>query len=170
MSCCYIPFCAKNEPWQSKSAAQVSYANALHQDIKPALQELVRAAADWQAAGLQRQGSNTGVCLRTNFRLMADIVVKQDGHLLVGEEKHLLESFQVAYTASQHSFTPQLPNTAGSQCVECTSEVHINGNKRDTNVLGDISPRFLVDTCHVSCSLSSIQTTAAGSKVCSKLT
>lgn len=93
-------FCANTEPLQSKSAAQVSCSGAPHQEIKQALQALVQAAADWQAAGLQRQGSNTGLCLRTNFRLMADIVVQQDGHLLVEEEKQVLECFQVACTAS----------------------------------------------------------------------
>ncbi|KAL3146511.1 hypothetical protein ABBQ32_000762 [Trebouxia sp. C0010 RCD-2024] len=62
--------------------------------IKQTLEMLVQAAADWQAAGLQRQGSNTGACLRTNFLLMADIVVKQDGHLLVEDEKQLLQRFQ----------------------------------------------------------------------------
>ena len=78
--------------------AQVLHSDGLgpQQEIKQTLEALVQAAADWQAAGLQRQGSNTGACLRTNFLLMADIVVKQDSHLLVEEEKQLLECFQVA--------------------------------------------------------------------------
>lgn len=82
---------------------QVSHQEGPTEEVKKTLEALVQAAAHWQAAGLQRLGSNTGVCLRTNFRLMADIVVKQDGHLLVEEEKQLLISFQVAYTASQCS-------------------------------------------------------------------
>lgn len=86
------------------------------------IEAAVRAAADWQAAGLQRQGSNTGVCLRTNFRLMADIVVKQDGHLLVEEEKQLLECFQVTCTASCHAFITQLVQT---QVFERTSKLHM---------------------------------------------
>lgn len=78
------------------------------------MEALAQAAADWQAAGLQRQGSNTGVCLRSNFRLMADIVVKQDGHLLVEEEKQLLICFQVAYTA----FSAQLVCPVDSECTQ----------------------------------------------------
>ena len=65
------------------------------QEVQATLQALVKSAADWQASGLQRQGSNTGVCLRSNFLLMAAIVVKQDAHLLASHEKELLEAFQV---------------------------------------------------------------------------
>lgn len=65
------------------------------EDTEQSLDLVVKAAADWQANGLQRQGSNTGVCLRTNFLLMADIVVDQDAHLLLDEEKQLLKNFRV---------------------------------------------------------------------------
>ena len=68
------------------------------QQVQQTLDALVKSAADWQASGLQRQGSNTGVCLRSNFLLMADIIVKQDAHLLVQEEKKLLECFKVCCT------------------------------------------------------------------------
>lgn len=78
---------------------------------------LVQAAADWQAAGLQRQGSNTGACLRTNFLLMADIVVKQDGHLLVEDEKQLLQRFQVACTACELSRLLVLHHVTLTQCL-----------------------------------------------------
>lgn len=90
---------------ESPSAAQVSHSEGPTEGVKQTLEALVQAAAQWQAVGLQRQGSNTGVCLRTNFRLMADIVVKQDGHLLVEEEKQLLIRFQVACTACQRSLS-----------------------------------------------------------------
>ena len=65
------------------------------EDTEQSLDLVVKAAADWQVNGLQRQGSNTGVCLRTNFLLMADIVVDQDAHLLLDEEKQLLKNFRV---------------------------------------------------------------------------
>lgn len=89
--------------------------------VSQTLALLVKAAADWQASGLQRQGSNTGACLRSNFLLMADIVVSQDAHLLVDEETQLLAGFKVypaalcmhssPYTSSSESasralFTP----------------------------------------------------------------
>ena len=126
------------------SIAQVSHGHALSQEIKQTIEAAVQAAADWQAAGLQRQGSNTGVCLRTNFQLMADTVVKQDGHLLVEEEKQLLECFQVVCTASSHSLAVSVRMLA-------------NGNKHYTDVLGDMSPSFLLDFCNASCSLSTAQ-------------
>ena len=65
------------------------------EDVDHTLALLVKAAADWQASGLQRQGSNTGACLRSNFLLMADIVMSQDKHLFVDEEMQLLTSFKV---------------------------------------------------------------------------
>ncbi len=65
------------------------------EDVDQTLALLVKAAADWQASGLQRQGSNTGACLRSNFLLMADIVANQDMHLLVDHETQLLTSFKV---------------------------------------------------------------------------
>ena len=67
-------------------------------DVQADLDLVVKAAADWQASGLQRQGSNTGVCLRSNFLLMADIVVKQDSHLLLDTEQQLLTDFKVSPT------------------------------------------------------------------------
>ncbi len=65
------------------------------ENVDQTLALLVKAAADWHASGLQRQGSNTGACLRSNFLLMADIVVNQDMHLLVDQETQLLTSFKV---------------------------------------------------------------------------
>ena len=64
--------------------------------IQETLQRIVKSAADWQANVLQRQGSNTGLCLRSNFLLMADIVVKQDRHLLLEDELQLLAAFKVS--------------------------------------------------------------------------
>ena len=70
------------------------------------LKALVQSVADWQAAGLQRQGSSTGASLRNNFVLMADIVVKQDAHLLVDAEQQLLTTFKVQCRVLQQCFTP----------------------------------------------------------------
>ena len=72
--------------------------------IQETLQKIVKSAANWQANVLQRQGSNTGVCLRSNFLLMADIVVEQDRHLLLEDELQLLAEFKVntLLTLSQH--------------------------------------------------------------------
>lgn len=119
---CYLAHQSTNPPWLSclgyypglstlilptpPAATQISCTHSQDpqaEAIKQTLETLVRAAADWQAAGLQRQGSNTGACLRTNFLLMADIVVTQDGHLLVEEEKQLLQRFQVPCTAYEQS-------------------------------------------------------------------
>ena len=78
--------CVKIEPEQGTGQQR---------EVQQTLGHLVKSAADWQAGGIQRQGSNTGACLRSNFLLMADIVMKQDAHLLVQEEKDLLECFKV---------------------------------------------------------------------------
>lgn len=80
--------------------------------VSQTLALLVKAAADWQASGLQRQGSNTGACLRSNFLLMADIVVSQDAHLLVDEETQLLASFKVQAAAM---CMPSSPYTSSSE-------------------------------------------------------
>ncbi|KAL0039350.1 hypothetical protein WJX79_004346 [Trebouxia sp. C0005] len=74
------------------------------EDVDQTLALLVKAAADWQASGLQRQGSNTGACLRSNFLLMADIVVNQDLHLLVDQETQLLTSFKALTDEAQCLF------------------------------------------------------------------
>lgn len=66
------------------------------QEVQQTLNALVKAAADWRASGLQRQGSNTGACLRSNFLLMADIVATQDAHLLIAQEQELLQCFKVS--------------------------------------------------------------------------
>ncbi|KAL0053594.1 hypothetical protein WJX82_008086 [Trebouxia sp. C0006] len=74
------------------------------EDVDQTLALLVKAAADWQASGLQRQGSNTGACLRSNFLLMADIVANQDMHLLVDQEMQLLTSFKALTDEAQCLF------------------------------------------------------------------
>ncbi|DBA85769.1 hypothetical protein WJX77_002675 [Trebouxia sp. C0004] len=73
-------------------------------DVDQTLALLVKAAADWQASGLQRQGSNTGACLRSNFLLMADIVVNEDMHLLDDQETQLLTSFKALGDEAQCLF------------------------------------------------------------------
>ena len=81
-------------------------------DVRAVLDLMVKAAADWQASGLQRQGSNTGVCLRSNFLLMADIVVKQDSHLLLDTEHQLLTDFKVSPTLLDMGHDANLLNTS----------------------------------------------------------
>ncbi len=71
--------------------------------VKQTLELLVKSAAEWQASGLQRQGSNTGACLRSNFLLMAEIVVQQDAHLLIDDEMQLLANFKVQSSATPSS-------------------------------------------------------------------
>lgn len=54
------------------------------------------AAKDGVAREGRRLGpGGTGECLRTNFALLCNTVLQQDGHLLTDEEHSLLRAFQV---------------------------------------------------------------------------
>ena len=60
------------------------------------LEAAMAAAKDGVAREGRRLGpGGTGDCLRTNFALLCDMVLKQDGHLLTDEEHSLLRAFQV---------------------------------------------------------------------------
>ncbi len=66
------------------------------QTIVRNLEAAMAAAKDGVAREGRRLGpGGTGDCLRTNFALLCDMVLKQDGHLLTDEEHSLLRAFQV---------------------------------------------------------------------------
>lgn len=58
--------------------------------------EAARAAAVGHASmAAQRSGSGTGETLRSNFVVVADTVMEQDGHLLSDNEKAMITRFKV---------------------------------------------------------------------------
>ena len=60
--------------------------------------EAARAAAQTHASlAAQRSGSGTGEMLRSNFVVVADLVLGQDGHLLSPEEHATTAAFKVCY-------------------------------------------------------------------------
>jgi hypothetical protein len=60
------------------------------------LEAAMAAARDGVAREGRRLGpGGTGECLRTNFALLCNTVLEQDGHLLTDEEHRLLRAFQV---------------------------------------------------------------------------
>jgi hypothetical protein len=62
--------------------------------------EAARSAAELHASlAAQRSGSGTGEMLRCNFVVLADLVFKQDAHLLSDAEKDMIAHFKVASTA-----------------------------------------------------------------------
>lgn len=66
--------------------------------------ETARAAAETHASlAAQRSGSGTGEMLRSNFVVVADLVLGQDGHLLSPEEHTTTAAFKVTYP------TPVMP-------------------------------------------------------------
>lgn len=60
--------------------------------------EAARAAAETHASlAAQRSGSGTGEMLRSNFVVVADLVLEQDGHLLSPEEHTITAAFKASY-------------------------------------------------------------------------
>jgi hypothetical protein len=58
--------------------------------------DAARVAADTHASlAQQRSGSGTGEMLRSNFVVVADLVLGQDGHLLSEDEKATTALFKV---------------------------------------------------------------------------
>ena len=65
------------------------------------LEAAMAAARDGVAREGRRLGpGGTGECLRTNFALLCNTVLEQDGHLLTDEEHRLLRAFQVLELSS----------------------------------------------------------------------
>ena len=65
-------------------------------DLQELQNVLIKAAAAGESL-LQRAGSGTGEALRANFLLVAEMVEREDGHLLRKPEHTFLTSFQVNY-------------------------------------------------------------------------
>ena len=63
--------------------------------VQQGLQQAALASEVHQAQNLQRVGSGTGDILRTNFLVLVDTVVENDGSLLVAEELEMLHNFKV---------------------------------------------------------------------------
>ena len=71
---------------------QVTCLKAARAELESALSS---AAAAADTLILQRSSSGTGEILRTNFGVMLDVVLGQDGHLLTQRDAVMLQTYRV---------------------------------------------------------------------------